>query len=118
MIREQKIFELANELEFSDEIKIVSLCNNLKSPIQILEKNYSILEKNFERHHELDANKSLITIQVDKKIELIEYMNELNRLVHNYITSTQTLVCLQRNNYRALHETKNNFPEYQTKVNN
>lgn len=116
MTREQLIIKLSNELRSSEELKIVSLCNNLENPISIFEKNYSELQTHLEKHAQLDANKGLLITQIDKKIELIEYMNELNRLVHNYVTSSKTLIDLQRIHYTQLNKKKNNFPEYNLKI--
>lgn len=117
MTKGDEIDKVATELQISEEFKIFSLCNNLNSSIKILEKNYLLLEEHFEKHAKLSVNKGAFMVtQVDHRIELVEYMDELNRLVHNYVASSQSLVDLQREHYRELHEQKNSFPDYQKRV--
>jgi hypothetical protein len=112
-----EIFEKAQELENSQEFKLVSKAESIKQTIAIFSANYSELKLHFEKHPDLRDNKTFSLQRTPQgKFELEVYLAELSRLIHNYATSTQTLVSHQRKLVSNLFGSVQNFLGYKEEI--
>jgi hypothetical protein len=113
----ERFNQLVTERTESPKSALYKLIKGLDISRNIMNKNFLELQDHLDKHGKLAANQSFITFNPEHKIELHEYMDELQRVLHNYVSSTQSLVEHQRRHYAALHEEKKSFPEYQNEIN-
>lgn len=112
----RNINEIISELENSDQSRVASLVYAIDSSIRILRSNYSELSNHINNYQNLNINKSFININFSNKLELQNFLNETQRLIHNYVTSTQSLIDHQRKQQRSLAKIKDSFNEYQAEI--
>lgn len=111
--------DIIAELENSDQYRVTSLIYALDSSIRIMKSNYSELSNHINNYQNLNINKSFIDRNFLNKLELQNFLNETQRLIHNYVTSTQSLIDHQRRHQRSLAKIKDAFnEEYQTEIDN
>jgi hypothetical protein len=115
-LKQKKIFEIVKELEESEQIRIVRLVDALDSSVRIMRHNFIDLKSHLELYSKLDFNKYFIDRNYLNKLEVETYLNETQRLIHNYVTSTQSLIDHQRRHQKSLSEKRDEFHEYQEEV--
>lgn len=81
-----------------------------------MKNNFRELRNHVNGYRDLNSNKSFIDRNFLNKLELQNFLNEAQRLIHNYVTSTQSLIDHQRRHQKKLADIKDAFSEYQNEI--
>lgn len=112
----KKISILTKELRESPEYDLYKSLEGFSISLYIFNRNYSDLEKILD--FLTNNKKSEYLLDIRNKDQLDRLLEEIIRLLHNFVATAMSLVDHTRNIYVKLYSGTEKFPDYQDRINN
>ena len=115
MSKNDEYLKIINEIDNSNSSQIIGRLETLRINRYVFVKNYQELETILKRVNDPEFMLNLWDLRNREKLNLV--INEITRLVHNFLTSAKSLVDLTRNIVNEWYKNTEFINEYQKQVN-